>query len=130
MKTILATVCVGILTYAGVAWAEHPGITTTFRDGIQRAMAEHIEQVTERNGNGKYPIFDPDTRTLVQLTFKEFHDSVEIRGRENPYFVSCSDFVAEDGTMYDVDFFVSKNYGVVSALVHAKNGVKSKYDVH
>ncbi len=32
--------------------------------------------------------------------------------------------------MYDIDFFVSKNYGVVSALVHAKDGVKSKYDVH
>ncbi len=129
MKTILATLCVGILTYASVAWAEHPGITTIFRDSIQRAMAEHIEQVIEKNGNGKYPIFDPDTRTVVQLTFKEFHDSVEIRGRENPYFVSCSDFVAEDGTLYDIDFVVSGKYGVVTSIVHAKDGRHKSYEV-
>ena len=93
-------------------------------------MGKHIQEMIEMNGNGKFPMFDPDSRTLVQLEFKNFHDSVEIKGRKNPYFVSCADFVAEDGTMYDIDFFVSKNYGVVSALVHAKNGVKSKYDIH
>ncbi len=128
MKAMLSTICAGLLL-AGVAWADD-GIVSTHRDAIQAAMGKHIQEMIEMNGNGKFPMFDPDTRTVVQLTFKEFHDSVEIRGRETPYFVSCADFMAEDGTMYDIDFFVSKNYGVVSALVHAKNGVKSKYDIH
>ncbi len=128
MKAMLSTICAGLLL-AGVAWADD-GIVSTHRDAIQAAMGKHIEEMIESNGNGKYPMFDPDARTLVQLEFKNFHDSVEIKGRKNAYFVSCADFVAEDGTMYDIDFFVSKNYGVVSALVHAKDGVKSKYDVH
>ncbi len=128
MKAMLSTIFAGLLL-AGVAWADD-GIVSTHRDAIQAAMGTHIQEMIAMNGNGKYPMFDPDARTLVQLEFKNFHDSVEIKGRKNPYFVSCADFVAEDGTMYDIDFFVSKNYGVVSALVHAKNGVKSKYDVH
>jgi len=128
MKAMLSTIFAGLLL-AGVAWADD-GIVSTHRDAIQKAMGKHIQEMIEMNGNGKYPMFDPDSRALVQLEFKMFHDSVEIKGRKNPYFVSCADFVAEDGTMYDIDFFVSEKYAVVSALVHAKNGVKSKYDVH
>jgi len=75
-------------------------------------------------------MFDPETRSLKQLKFTKFHDSVEIKGRTNAYFVSCADFVAEDGTLYDLDFFVSKNYGVVSTIVHSKNGVHTDYDIH
>ena len=97
---------------------------------MQKVMAKHIQERTELNGNGKYPMFDLDSRSLVQLKFKDFHDSVEIRGRTTPYFVSCADFVAPDGAMYDIDFFISTKYGVVSVLVQAKNGVKSKYDIH
>ncbi len=93
-------------------------------------MNAHIEDMIERNGNGKYPVFDPAVRTLVQLQFKELHAGVERMGKKTPYFVSCADFVGEDGTKYDLDFFVSEKYGVVSAIVHAKNGVESKYDVH
>ena len=113
-----------------LAWAEHPGVATEHRDALQNAMSEHILELTELNGNGSYPAFDPETRSMVQLEFKKFHDSVEIKGRKNPYFVSCADFVAEDGTLYDIDFFVSRNYGVVAALVHSKNGKKSPYDLH
>ena len=119
-----------LFLFASMAWAEHPGISTTHRDAMQKVMAKHIQERTELNGNGKYPMFDPDSRSLVQLEFEEFHDSVEIRGRTTPYFVSCADFVAPDGTMYDIDFFISTKYGVVSSLVHAKDGVKSKYDIH
>ncbi len=128
MKTMLSTICAGLLL-AGVAWADD-GIVSTHRDAIQAAMGKHIQEMIEMNGNGKFPMFDPDTRTVVQLTFKEFHDSVEIRGREAPYFVSCSDFVAEDGTLYDIDFLVSGKYGVVTAIVHAKNGRHKSYEVH
>jgi len=130
MNKFFTATCLGIaLLTGGTAWGEG-GIAYTHRDAIQKAMGKHIDELTELNGNGKYPMFDPETRSLVQLEFKEFHDSVEIKGRTNPYFVSCADFVAPDGTLYDIDFFLSKKYGVVSALVHAKDGQKSPYDVH
>ena len=118
-----------LFLFTSMAWAEHPGIATSHRDAIQKAMAKHIQDLTELNGSGKYPMLDPETRSLVQLEFKQLHDSIELKGRTNPYFVSCADFVAPDGTLYDLDFFVSENYSVVSTLVHAKGGKNSPYDV-
>ena len=130
MKYSTLTLSLLFFLLTSMAWAEHLGIATTHRDAVQKAMGKHIEELTELNGNGKYPMFDPETRSLVQLEFKEFHDSVEIKGRKYPYFVGCTDFVAPDGTLYDLDFFLSKNYGVVATLVHSKNGVHTEYDVH
>ena len=49
----------------GMAWAEHPGIATTHRDAMQNVMAKHIRELGESNGNGKYPMFDPESRSLV-----------------------------------------------------------------
>ena len=129
MKRFTYALGLVLLLTTSVAGAQHPGISTSHRDAMQNVMARHIQELTESNGNGKYPIFDPESRSLVQLEFKALHDSVEVKGRTTPYFVSCADFVAPDGTMYDVDFFISKNYEVVLAVVHAKNGTKTKYDV-
>ena len=131
MKIILSVLCLTIVLMASSAWAEsvHPGIATAHRDSFQSAMAMHIEEVTEQNGNGMYPVFDPETNTVVQLKFKDFHDSVEIKGRKTPYFISCADFTAEDGTVYDLDFLVSPQYGIVGTLVHSKNGKYISYDI-
>jgi len=129
MKITLSALSVTLVLIAGLAWAEHPGVVTNHRDAIQKAMMTHIEEVSEHNGNGMYPMFDPDAKTVVQLKLKEFHDSVEIMGRKTPYFVSCADFTAEDGTLYDLDFLVSRKYGVVATLVHSKNGKHIKYEI-
>jgi hypothetical protein len=109
-------------------WA-HEGISTSHRDAIQKAMSNHIQQVMDQNGNGKFPIFDHSERTIIQLKFDYLHDSVEIMGRENPYFVTCADFVDSDGVRYDLDFLVSKNHEVVAVLIHAKKGIKIPYDI-
>ena len=129
MKITLSALCFTIVVMASLAWAEHPGVATAHRDSFQNAMAMHIEEVTEQNGNGMYPVFDPETKTVVQLKFKEFHDSVKIRGKETPYFISCADFTAEDGTLYDLDFLVSPQYGIVGTLVHSKNGEYISYEI-
>ena len=84
MKITLSALCSTIVLMAGLAWAEHPGVATNHRDAIQKAMMTHIEEVTERNANGMYPVFDPDAKAVVQLKLKEFHDSVEIMGRATP----------------------------------------------
>lgn len=129
MKITLSAVCFSVVLMAGLAWGEHPGVATTHRDAIQKAMLTHIEEVMEHNANGMYPVFDPDAKTVVQLKLKEFHDSVEIMGKKTPYFVSCADFTAEDGTLYDLDFLVSRKYAVVGTLVHSKNGNKISYEI-
>ena len=82
-------------------------MATSHRDAIQKAMMVHIKDITEHNANGMYPVFDPDSKTVVQLKLTGFHDSVELKGRSTPYFVSCADFTAEDGTLYDLDFLRS-----------------------
>ena len=129
MKIILSTIACTMALMATLAWAEHPGVATSHRDAIQQAMMVHIKDITEHNANGMYPVFDPDSKTVVQLKLKEFHDSVELKGRATPYFVSCADFTAEDGTLYDLDFLVSRKYAVVGTLVHAKGGEYFSYDI-
>ncbi len=129
MKITLTAIACTIALMAGLAWAEHPGVATSHRDAIQKAMMKHIEEVTEHNANGRYPVFDPESKTVVQLKLKEFHDSVELKGRSTPYFVSCADFTAEDGTLYDLDFLVSRKYAVVGTLVHAKGGKHTSYEI-
>ncbi len=129
IKITLSAICSIFVLMVGLAWAEHPGVATTHRDAIQKAMMTHIEKVTEHNANGMYPVFDPDAKAMVQVKLIQFHNSVEIMGRATPYFVSCADFKAEDGTLYDLDFLVSRKYAVVATLVHAKSGKKISYEI-
>ena len=129
MKITLSALCVTTILMASLAWAEHPGVATSHRDAIQKAMLVHIKNVTEHNGNGMYPVFDPESKTVVQLKLKEFHDSVELKGRITPYFVSCADFTAEDGTLYDLDFLVSRKYAVVGTVVHSISGEYISYEI-
>jgi len=106
------------------------GFADSHRNAIQKAMEQHIKSVTQLNGNGKFPVYDPETQSIVQLDFDKFHDSVEIKGRKMAYFVSCSDFTDSKGVKYDLDFLVSPNYGVVATLIHSKDGKKTAYDIH
>ena len=129
MKLIIAILITTFLMVSNLVLA-HEGIATSHRDAIQKAMKNHIDQVTKYNGNGKFPVFDPSEKTVIQLQFDYLHDSVEVTGRDNPYFISCADFVDGKGVRYDLDFLVSKNYEVVAVLIHAKNGKKTQYDIH
>jgi hypothetical protein len=129
MKKILIAILAIHFMCAGWALAD-TGIVETHRDAIQTAMANHIKDVSDKNGNGMFPIFDPGQRTVVQLKFDRFHGSVEIKGRNYPYFISCADFTDKNGTKYDLDFLVSKNHHVVAVLIHSINNKKTKYDIH
>lgn len=129
MKISTLFLSLAIFFCSTLAWAEHSGVATTHRDAIQNAMKAHIKDVTEHNANGRYPVLDPDSKTIVQLKLKGFHDSVELKGRNAPYFVSCADFTADDGTPYDLDFLVSRKYAVVGTLVHSKGGEYFSYDI-
>ncbi len=129
MKKILITMLAIHFMWAGWALADS-GIVESHRDAIQTAMANHIKDVSEKNGNGMFPIFNPGQKTVIQLKFDKFHDSVEIKGRDYPYFISCADFTDKNGVKYDLDFLVSKNHEVVAVLIHSINNKKTKYDIH
>ncbi len=129
MKKILITMFAIHFMWAGWALADI-GIVESHRDAIQTAMANHIKNVSEKNGNGMFPIFDPGQKTVVQLKFDRLHDFVVIRGKDYPYFISCADFTDKNGVIYDLDFLVSKNHEVVAVLIHSINNKKTKYDIH
>ncbi len=129
MKTLIPAICIVLTLLVGAVSAE-PGIADNHRDAIQKSMKRHIDTVTKLNGNGKYPVYDPVTRSILQLDFDKLHNSVEIKGRKFPYFVSCADFTSANGDRYDLDFLVSPNYGVVASLIHSKKGKHTAYDIH
>ncbi len=130
MKKLIPILCFVFILMTGAVAAD-TGIAANHRDAIHKAMEKHIESVTELNGNGKFPVYDPESRSILQLDFDKLHDSVEIKGRKFPYFVTCADFMdSASGAKYDLDFLVSENYGVVATLIHSKNGKHTDYNIH
>ncbi len=113
------------MLYAG----DDPNIPSDVKAKIQTAMQAHVNTLMAKNG-GSYPIFDPDTREVVQLNFKELHKGVVVKGNQGKYYISCADFTDSNEGKYDLDFLVSANYEVVETLVHKKNGKKMHYGVH
>ena len=49
---------------ATTLWAEGR-ITGKEGEEIRMAMEKHVEEIIEMNGNGKYPVFDPELHRLV-----------------------------------------------------------------
>lgn len=121
----LAVLMISGTVYAG----DDPSISRETKDKVQIAMTAHVNALMAKNG-GSYPIFDPDSRKVVQLQFSKLHTGVVVKGSQGKYFISCADFTNESGIKYDLDFLVSVNLEVVETLVHKKDGVKQHYSVH
>ena len=92
-------------------------------------MKAHINTQMAKNG-GRYPIFDPDSKNVVQLEFKGLHKGVVVKGKQGKYYISCADFTDEEGKKYDLDFLVSPDLEVMESLVHKKDSKKFDYGVH
>lgn len=92
-------------------------------------MKAHINTQMAKNGD-RYPIFDPDSRKVVQLDFLKLHEGVVVKGVQGKYYISCADFTDKEGKKYDLDFLVSPDLEVVETLVHKKDGKKMDYGVH
>lgn len=106
--------------------ADDPKIPKTEKDLVQQAMTQHISRLTDSRG---FPVFDHTVGKLVRVKLDSLHAGVVKTG---DVYASCADFVAADGTKFDIDFLVQQDktsFEVVSALVHARNGKKSPYDV-
>lgn len=123
MRKLLLSMLAGLFL-AGTAFAFGGGVAEKDRIQIQEAMRHHVEANLV---DGKYPLYDALNGGFKHLRFKLLHpDVVEMQG----FYVSCLDFVAEDGTAYDIDFMVAKGdhgFRVVQDIVHAVDGRKRAY---
>ena len=106
--------------------ADDPSIQGEARTKTQKAMSNHIDGNTYK---GTYIIYDAVTGDLLRLQFKELHKGIV---KKDDFYVSCADFVDNNGNKYDLDFLVVDNSGkfdVYEAIVHKVNDDKRKYDL-
>jgi hypothetical protein len=122
MPVIVFAISVG---FGGVSWgADDPSITGDTRKGIQSAMTSHIQ------GNlfdGKYVVYDAVDGHLKKLKFDKVHEGIVKKGG---FYVSCADFVDDQGKQYDLDLLVVEERGsfrVLETVVHSIDGKKRKY---
>lgn len=103
-----------------------PSIKGNQRLGIQTAMGQHVDANTVK---GSYVIYDVTQGEIKKLQLKELHSGIVKKGE---FYVSCADFVDNQGKLYDLDFLVSPSadgFRVIQAIVHSVDGNKRKYHV-
>lgn len=88
--------------------AEHPEekgeAAKITKEDLSHAIREHVEAVASEHG-GTYPLEDPETMETLELTLSKVHEERLAQTAPHTYF-ACVDFEAQDGTVYDVDFFM------------------------
>jgi hypothetical protein len=126
MRKLLLSIIAGLLL-AGPVYAFGIGnhdVAEADRLQIQEAMRQYVDGHLV---DGKYPLYDALNGGFKHLKFKLLHpDVVQI----SDFYVSCLDFVADDGAAYDIDFMVAKGpngYHVVQDIIHAVDGRKRAY---
>ena len=95
MKTIIFLVLITLMVPSNIFGADDPGIPSETKDKVQIAMQAHINGLLAKNG-GSYPIFDSDTRNVVQLKFLALHKGVVVKGIQGRYYISCADFTDKE----------------------------------
>lgn len=105
---------------------DDPSIQGKLRQDIQASMSQFIEHQTV---DGVFPHYDPVDGKLLQLSQANLHAGIVKKG---DFYVSCADFVDQDGRKIDVDFLVASSGSdtrTLQALVHKIDGNKRPYDV-
>jgi len=109
------------------AWAaDDPSIQGATREGIQKAMTEHIR---DAQVDGKYLIYDAVANKLLKLDYDYLHDGIVKKGG---LYVRCADFKDAPGTVHDLDLLVApKNnaFEVVDVIVHKVGDEKRAYSL-
>ncbi|MFP3940648.1 MAG: hypothetical protein ACLF0P_10105 [Thermoanaerobaculia bacterium] len=87
---------------------EHPeegaGHAELTKEQLADSIEAHIARETRDTG-GVYMLDDPETGETLHLELEKIHEERLSKVGEDTYF-ACVDFVAQDGTTYDVDFFM------------------------
>ncbi|NPA51505.1 MAG: hypothetical protein GXO22_01270 [Aquificae bacterium] len=138
-NVIVAFLSMGVLFYGCQKQAEHP----SEHPEKQEHPSEHPEEKKESRittqdialaaekyiksqyVDGYFLYKDPNTQKVLKLKLDRIHKERLSPIGNNTYFV-CADFIAEDGTRYDLDFFMKgetpDNLEVYDLTVHKING--------
>lgn len=106
---------------------EHPSAPVMLSsEAVIKGIKDHISNVTKANA-GYFVITDPVEGKVLRLQLVRVHeDKVSYLKKDSAYF-ACSDFMNEDGTAYDLDFWMKKGAGntlsVYETKIHKKEGV-------
>ena len=104
--------------------ADDPSIKGDLRKNIKTSMMSYIESNTI---NDTYYVYDAIGGKLLELKLDKLHDGIVKKG---DFYVSCADFVDQNGSKVDIDFLVmedSQNLKTLQAVVHSVDGKKRKY---
>ncbi len=91
-----------------------------FREAVQSAMLEYIDATKI---NGKHLIFDAVKGDYVSARFVKLHTNLALVA--DTFYVSCADFVDDDGNTVDLDYMVAEQDGywaVFQSVVHMRDG--------
>ena len=128
LRTIILTLStifgLSILTITTVTAADDPSIKGELREDIKASMMSFIDS---NMINDKYYIYDAVGGKLLDLKFAKLHEGVVKKG---DFYVSCADFIDNNGTKVDIDFLVIKDgdtLKTIQAVVHSLDGEKRKY---
>ena len=93
---------------------------------IQNAMKEYI---SEQTFDEKLYVFDAIQNKLLKLKFKKLHPGVV---KDGDFYLSCADFVDQNGKKVDLDFMVKSTgdmHITTQSIVHAVEGKYRPYHV-
>lgn len=88
--------------------------TVVEEEAARDAIAQEIQAA-----GGTLTLENPRSGESERLTFDHLHESVEVS--EGGRYVVCADFLADDGTVWDLDYYVNRNgddYHVQDTVVH------------
>ncbi len=103
---------------------DDPSIKGELRQNIQTSMRNYIRSETL---DGTFFLYDPVEGKLLRLRLDHLHDGIV---RKGDFFVSCADFVDQNGRKMDVDMLVRGSHNkliTTQAIVHAVDGSKRQY---
>ncbi len=97
-------------------------------DAFAKAADAYIKRDSELKG-GYFLVYDPDTKRPLALTLDKVHRDKLSQTGDQEYF-ACADFKAADGTMYDLDIFMTgtkeADLKATDIAIHKVNG-KPRY---
>ncbi len=115
---------IALLAGSSARAGDDPSIKGDLRTQIQEAMGDFIGTQTV---DGFVHLYDPVEDRLLRLTFEELHSGIV---KKADFYVSCADFVDQEGRKIDVDFLVLPDGDELRAtqgVVHSVDGKKRKY---
>lgn len=103
---------------------EHPEETIKIDvETIGEAITSYVETDSKLKG-GYFFVYDPASKTPLQLTLTKVHKERLSQVGENLFF-ACSDFSAASGKEFDLDFFMKEDEGrlvVTEVMIHKEDG--------